>query len=58
MYLEFVWVIYVFELYTINPVWSWSFVAYFTKEVNPSLAKPPLNFNGGLANLGFTSLVK
>ena len=30
----------------------------FTKEVNPSLAKPPLNFNGGLAKLGLTSLVK
>ena len=30
----------------------------FTKEVNPSLAKPPLKFNGGLANLGLTSLVK
>ena len=27
-------------------------VAYFTKEVNPSLAKPTLNFNGSLANLG------
>ena len=24
-------------------------VAYFTKQVNPSLAKLPLNFNGGLA---------
>ena len=31
--------------------------AYSTKEVNPSLAKPPLNFNGGLAKLGLTSLV-
>ena len=27
-------------------------VAYFTKEVNPSLAKPTLN--GGLAKLGLT----
>ena len=26
-------------------------VAYCTKEVNSSLAKPPLKFNGGLANL-------
>ena len=27
-------------------------------EVNPSLAKPPLNFNGFLAKLQLTSLVK
>ena len=27
-------------------------VVYFTKGENPSLAKPPLNFNGGLAKLG------
>ena len=33
-------------------------MVYFTKEVNPSLAKPPLKFNGGLAKLGLTSLVK
>ena len=26
-------------------------VAYFTKEVKPSLIKPPLKFNGGLVNL-------
>ena len=26
-------------------------VAYFIKEVNPSLAKPPLNFNDDLAEL-------
>ena len=32
-------------------------VAYFTREVNPSLAKPPSNFDGGLAKLGLTSLV-
>ena len=31
-------------------------VAYFTKEVNPSLDKQPLNFNGGLAKLESTSL--
>ena len=33
-------------------------VAYFTREINPSLAKLPLNCNGGLAKLGLTSLVK
>ena len=35
-------------------------VAYFTKEVNPSLGKPPLIFNGGLglAKLGLISCVK
>ena len=33
-------------------------LAYFTEEVNPILAKLPLNFNGGLAKLGLTSLVK
>ena len=32
--------------------------AYFDKEVTPSLAKPPLNFNSGLAEPGLTSLVK
>ena len=26
-------------------------VAYFTEEVNPSLAKSTLNFNGGLGKL-------
>ena len=30
--------------------------AYFTKEVNQSLAKPPLNFNGGLAKLWLSSV--
>ena len=30
-------------------------VAYFTEEINSSLAIPPLNFNGGLAKLGLTS---
>ena len=34
------------------------YLAYYTKEVNPSLVKPPLKFNGGLAKLGLTSLVK
>ena len=34
------------------------FLAYFTKEVNPSLAKPPLKFNGCLAKLELTSLVR
>ena len=33
-------------------------VAYFTKEVNPRLAKCPLKINGRLANLGLTSVVK
>ena len=33
-------------------------MAYFTKEVNWSLAKPQLKFNGGLAKLRLTSLVK
>ena len=33
-------------------------VACFTKEVNPSLTKPPLDTNGGLVKLGLTSLVK
>ena len=33
-------------------------VAYFTVEVNPSLAKQPLNLNGGLAKLGMASIVK
>ena len=37
---------------------SETLVAYFTKEVNPSLAKLPLNFNGSLAKLGLTSIVK
>ena len=35
-----------------------SFVASFTKEVNPQLAKRPLKTNGHLANLKLTSLVK
>ena len=29
--------------------------AYFTKKVKQNLAKPPLNFNDGLAKLGLTS---
>ena len=33
-------------------------VASFTKEVNPWLAKRPLQTNGRLANLELTSLVK
>ena len=32
-------------------------VPYFTKEVNPSLAKSPLNFNGGLVKFGLISLL-
>ena len=32
-------------------------VAFFTKEVNPRLAKRPLKTNGRLANRGLTSLV-
>ena len=34
------------------------FEAYFTEKFNQSLAKPPLNFNGGLAKLVLTSYVK
>ena len=33
-------------------------VAYFNEKVNPSVAKPPLNFNGSLPNLRLTFLVK
>ena len=33
-------------------------VAYLTKGVNPGLAQLPLKFNGGLAKLGLTSLVR
>ena len=33
-------------------------VASFTKEVNPRLAKRPLKTNGRLANLELTSLLK
>ena len=33
-------------------------VACLNKEVHPSSAKPPLKFNGGLAKLGLTSLLK
>ena len=33
-------------------------VAFFTKEVNPRLAKRPLKSNGRLANRGLTSFVK
>ena len=33
-------------------------MAFFTKEVNPRLAKRPLVFNGRLANRGLTSLVE
>ena len=33
-------------------------MAYFTEEVNPSLAKPQLKFNGGLTKPESTSLVK
>ena len=44
-----------------DPRWSHSDqwpTQYLTKEVNPSLAKSPLNFNGSLAKLGSTFLVK
>ena len=37
---------------------SYPYVAIFTKEVNPQLAKRPLVFNGRLANRWLTSLVK
>ena len=33
-------------------------VPFLMKEVDPSLAKLPLKFNGSLAKLGLTSLVK
>ena len=33
-------------------------MAYLTKEVNPSLTKPLLKFDGGLAKLQGTFLVK
>ena len=33
-------------------------VAFFTKEVNPRLAKRPSKTNGRLGNCEFTSLVK
>ena len=33
-------------------------MAYFTKDANQSLAKPPLKLNGGLAKLGWTSVAK
>ena len=38
--------------------WLLLSVAYFTKEVNPRLAKCPLKTNGRLANCRLTSLVK
>ena len=38
--------------------WLLLSVAYFTKEVNPQLAKCPLKTNGRLANCRLTSLVK
>ena len=31
-------------------------VAQFSKEVTPSLAKPPLKFNGGFIKFGLNSL--
>ena len=31
-------------------------VVYLTMDINPSLAKLPLKFNGSLAELGLTSL--
>ena len=33
-------------------------MAYFSVEVNPSLARPPCNFSASLAKLRLTSLVK
>ena len=38
--------------------WFWIPEAYFTKEVKPSLAELPFGYNGSLAKLGLTSLVK
>ena len=46
------------SLYCVFPNWKRIPVAYFTKEVKPTLAKPPLNFNGGLAKFGLTSSAK
>ena len=37
---------------------SSSYQISFTKKVNSSLAKPPINLNGGLAKAGLTSIVK
>ena len=39
-------------------LYSKSAVVYFTKEVDPCLATLPLNFNGALAKLGLTIIVK
>ena len=36
----------------------WPQRGYFTKEVNPSLAKPPSKWNGGLTKLGLTYFSK
>ena len=33
-------------------------MAYFTKEINPSVAKSPWNVSGVLAKLELTTLVK
>ena len=33
-------------------------MAYLSREVNQNLAKPPLEFSGGLAKLGLTSFVE
>ena len=37
------------EVKTASIIYRHRHVAYFTREVSPSLAKPPLNFNDGLA---------
>ena len=32
-------------------------MVYFTQEVDPSFAEPPMNFNGGLGKFDLTCLV-
>ena len=34
------------------------YVVYVTKNINPSLVKPKVNFNGGLGKLRLTSFMK
>ena len=38
--------------------WGTILVDYFTKDINPSLAKPPPNFNDSLAKVWLTTLVR
>ena len=50
------WIYSKFKNFTHHSILETS-VAYVTYDVNQSVAKPPLNFNGGLAKLGLTSVV-